>query len=56
MTRTLNPLERLVIPRRGPIRQRKSGAGPHARGARRQRTRGAQQMAAIDEQRVQVHN
>jgi hypothetical protein len=45
------PLDQFVIPRRGPIRQRKSGAGPHAQGARRRRTRGEQRRAAITEQR-----
>jgi hypothetical protein len=45
------PLDRFVLPRRGPIRQRKSGARPHAQGTSRRRTRGEQRRAAITEQR-----
>jgi hypothetical protein len=38
----------LVPPaRKGPVRQRKSGAGTHAQGVRRQRTRGAARRASI---------
>jgi len=51
MVNRVKPLARFVIPRRGPIRQRKSGAGPHAQGTRRRRTRGEQRRAAITEQR-----
>jgi len=51
MATSAKALARLVIPRRGPIRQRKSGAGPHAQGIRRLRTRSAQRRAVIDEQR-----
>jgi len=51
MAARVKPLDRFVIPRRGPIRQRKSGAGPHAQGTRRRRTRGEQRRAAITEQR-----
>lgn len=56
MSREPKPLDRLVIPRRGPFRQRKSGAGPHAQGIRRRRTRAAQRLAAIDEQREWVRS
>ncbi len=50
MVNRVEPLDRFVIPRRGPIRERKSGAGPHAQGIRRRRTRGQQRRAAITEQ------
>jgi|GEM_PF-2542743 len=45
------PHDRLVVPRRGPIRHPKSGAGPHAQGTGRRRTRGDQRRATITEQR-----
>jgi hypothetical protein len=50
MATRVKPLDRFVIPRRGPIRQRRSGAGPHAQGSRRRRTRGEKRRAAITEQ------
>jgi hypothetical protein len=44
-------LARLVIPERGPVRQRKSGAGAHGdRRTARLRTREAQERAAIRDQ------
>jgi hypothetical protein len=33
--------------RKGPVRQRKSGAGTHAQGTRRQRVRGQARAAAL---------
>ncbi len=40
-------LETLVIPARGPVRMRKSGAGPHSSAPNRQRTRTDARRAAL---------
>ncbi len=40
-------LATLVIPARGPVRMRKSGAGPHASAPNRQRTRTDARRAAL---------
>jgi len=40
-------LATLVIPARGPVRMRKSGAGPHSSAPNRQRTRTDARRAAL---------
>lgn len=41
------PKNIVPAPRKGPIRMRKSGAGRHAQGPARQRSRSAARVAAI---------
>jgi hypothetical protein len=43
------PVPKNIVPppRKGPVRMRKSGAGRHAQGPARQRTRSAARAAAI---------
>lgn len=47
------PRPELVIPPRGPRTQRASGAGKHAQGTPRRRTRGQNRRAVIREEREQ---
>lgn len=43
------PKNVVAPPRKGPMTQRKSGAGVHGQGVRRQRSRAARELAARED-------